>query len=188
MNSTKGQRSTFYIVLFLRYGILYGLYGLLFFLSGFGLWYSPKKMKEWLITLNNRLVRSLTVKKKYNNILLLLPHCLQYADCPHKVTFHINNCRRCGKCQLKDLIQTAEEYSFDLFIATGGTIARRIVAENKPELIIAVACERDLFSGIRDALPLPVYGILNITPHGPCFNTRVSLDHIKQTIKMFYQR
>ncbi len=169
----------------LRYLVFYGLYPLLRLGSGFGLLYPKLKTQGYIIRLNNRLVRMQTGKNKFRNILLLLPHCLQYTECPYKVTFHIENCRRCGKCQLKDLIETAEEFDFDLFIATGGTIARRIVAQNKPELIIAVACERDLFSGIKDSLPLPVHGITNITPHGPCINTRVSMNQVQDALGKF---
>jgi len=41
-----------------------------------------------------------------------------------------------------------------------------------------VACERDLTSGIKDCYPLPVIGILNERPFGPCFNTIVDVSKI----------
>jgi len=56
---------------------------------------------------------------------------------------------------LKICCNLAEKYGVDLAVATGGTIARRIVVETHPDLIIAVACERDLTSGIQDTTPLP---------------------------------
>jgi hypothetical protein len=68
-------------------------------------------------------------------------------------------------------------------VATGGTIARRIVIEVRPDLIIAVACERDLTSGIQDTTPLPVYGIFNQRPFGPCLNTRVALDRVESVLR-----
>jgi Uncharacterized conserved protein len=70
-------------------------------------------------------------------------------------------------------------------VATGGTIARRIVVQHRPSLIIAVACERDLASGIQDTHPLPVYGILNSRPFGPCLDTDVALDRVEWAIKEF---
>jgi hypothetical protein len=72
-----------------------------------------------------------------------------------------------------------------LFVATGGTIARRIVKEARPEAIIAVACERDLSSGLVDTYPLPVIGILNERPFGPCINTRVDLRKVQEAITFF---
>jgi len=58
-------------------------------------------------------------------------------------------------------------------VATGGILARKVIVEKRPKLVLAVACERDLTSGIKDCYPLPVIGILNLRPHGPCFNTVV---------------
>jgi hypothetical protein len=116
-------------------------------------------------------------------ILLLMPHCLQDSECTVKVTHHVDNCKRCGKCAIKDLLELSEKYAVDLAVATGGTIARRIVVEKRPDLIIAVACERDLTSGIQDTTPLPVYGIFNRRPHGPCLNTQVSIDTIESVLQ-----
>jgi hypothetical protein len=48
-----------------------------------------------------------------------------------------------------------------------------------------VACERDLSSGIQDTYPLPVYGVLNERPHGPCLDTMVQLDHVEKALRMF---
>lgn len=118
-----------------------------------------------------------------NRILLLMPHCLQDRDCKVKVTYDVQNCKRCGKCSIKGLIELAEKYHVDLSVATGGTIARRIVIETRPDLIIAVACERDLTSGIQDTTPLPVYGVFNQRPFGPCLNTQVSLDRVESVLR-----
>ena len=70
-------------------------------------------------------------------------------------------------------------------VATGGTLARQVVKTIRPKAIIAVACERDLTSGIQDVFPLPVIGVLNERPYGPCFNTRVDINKVEETIKYF---
>ena len=70
-------------------------------------------------------------------------------------------------------------------MATGGTLARRIIVENRPEAIVAVACELDLTTGILDSYPLPVIGILNERPHGPCINTKVDIQKVKDAIASF---
>jgi uncharacterized protein len=48
-----------------------------------------------------------------------------------------------------------------------------------------VACERDLSSGLVDTYTLPVLGIPNERPFGPCFNTRVDLEKVKEAIAFF---
>jgi len=55
--------------------------------------------------------------------------------------------------------------------------------ETRPDLIIAVACERDLTSGIQDTAPLPVYGVFNQRPFGPCLNTQVAIDRVEAVLK-----
>jgi hypothetical protein len=82
-------------------------------------------------------------------------------------------------------MEVSRKYDVELAVATGGTIARRIVVEKRPRLIIAVACERDLTSGIQDTYPLPVYGIFNHRPHGPCFNTGLPLAEVEGAIRHF---
>lgn len=146
-----------------------------------------KKKKEQfqslIISMNNRLVRAEAPRTK--KILLLLPHCLQIDECTIRLTHNIQNCERCGRCEIKDLIMIAEENGLNLFVATGGTLARRIVKDARPGAIVAVACERDLSSGIVDTYPLPCIGIPNERPFGPCFNTRVDLEKVKEAIRFF---
>jgi hypothetical protein len=145
----------------------------------------PKeRVQHAFVAINNELVLSACRNGRApERILLLMPHCLQYSECPVKVTYRAENCKRCGKCPIKRLLELAEEYGAKLAVATGGTIARRVVKETRPDLIIAVACERDLTSGIQDTVPLPVYGIFNRRPHGPCFNTQVDLEAVEMVLR-----
>ncbi len=148
---------------------------------------SKEKVRASFIQVNNEMVSAQGDTYKANELLLLMPHCLQNSLCRHRLTYNINNCKRCGECNIAGLLDISEEKGIPLAIATGGTIARRIVVKNKPKLIIAVACERDLASGIQDTYPLPVYGILNQRPHGPCLDTWVALEKVRETIERFSQ-
>ncbi|MHB8709580.1 MAG: DUF116 domain-containing protein, partial [Desulfuromonadales bacterium] len=84
---------------------------------------------------------------------------------------------------ISGLAGLAERHGIPMAVATGGTLARKIIVERRPRFILAVACERDLTSGIRDAYPLPVIGVLNSRPHGPCFNTEIILDEVEQALQ-----
>lgn len=142
-----------------------------------------EKLQAIIIDINNHLIRK--EKPRARRILLLLPHCLQVNECDIRITHNIYNCKRCGRCEIKDLIEIADENDLKLFVATGGNLARKIVSDVHPEAIVAVACERDLSSGIADTFPMPVIGIPNERPFGPCFNTRVSLEKVKDAIRVF---
>ncbi|MBG0777340.1 MAG: DUF116 domain-containing protein [Desulfovibrionaceae bacterium] len=148
----------------------------------------PKEhVRNSFIKVNNELVLSEHHRYRPDQILLLMPHCLQWSKCDMRLTYDINNCKRCGKCPIKGLLGLSEVYGVHLAIATGGTIARRIVVQTRPRMIIAVACERDLSSGIQDTYPLPAYGVLNQRPHGPCLDTTVSLADIEAALARFIQ-
>jgi hypothetical protein len=144
---------------------------------------SKEKVQQSFVEVNNLLVKAKCSASKPQRILLLMPHCLQFNDCAIKITSDAYKCQACGKCRIKDLVMLAKKYDVHLSVATGGTLARRRVAESKPQAIIAVACERDLTSGIQDAYPLPVLGILNERPFGPCFNTSVDISKVAEALE-----
>ena len=55
----------------------------------------------------------------------------------------------------------------------------------RPKGIIAVACERDLTSGIVDVGEMDVIGILIDRPNGPCIDTKVDIKKLEEAI-LFY--
>jgi hypothetical protein len=148
---------------------------------------SREKVQQSFIELNNHLVRSNNHRTRPNKLLILLPHCIQDFDCQIKITGNIKNCEGCGKCEIKDLIELSEQYHVKIAVATGGTLARRIIVENRPEAIVAVACELDLTTGIQDSYPIPVIGILNDRPNGPCINTKVDIRKVREAISDFLE-
>ncbi len=141
-------------------------------------------IRQSFIAMNNSLVLSQKILVKADRILILLPHCIQLFDCEIKVTGAISKCARCGRCDIKGLSELGEKYHIDISVATGGTLARKVITEKRPKLVVAVACEGDLTSGIKDCYPLPVLGILNDRPFGPCYNTRVETPKIDEALKL----
>lgn len=146
---------------------------------------SKDAVKRSFIQVNNALVRALKDKIDSHRVLLLLPHCLQNYACIYKITATMENCRRCGQCVVGDLAKLAEKYDVVVSMATGGTLARRVIVETKPTAIVGVACETDLTSGIQDAYPIPVLGVLNQRPQGPCRNCTVDLGKVEEALLFF---
>ncbi len=152
---------------------------------------SREKIRLSFVKVNNEIVLGKCARKgqkiSADKVLLLLPHCIQNASCPHRLTLNPDLCKRCGICTMGTILDLRDRWGFSVVIATGGTIARKIVVERKPKLILAVACERDLTSGIQDTYPLPVYGIINTRPFGPCFNTGVDVQLFEQALELFVE-
>ncbi len=179
----KGKKISFFPQRWLKssLGILYSNIAYLSKLVHFDI----NKVRNIFTDLNNRVVLTNNKKTKPEDILILLPHCLQNTACSNKITSNIDNCKKCGLCIISTLIDIRDRYNTEMFVATGGTLARRIIKEKKPEAVIAVACERDLSSGILDVKKVPVIGILNERPYGPCINTTVNVKNIEKAIQLF---
>lgn len=144
----------------------------------------PKNdIRRIFVKLNNSYIYSNTYNFDTKDILILIPHCIQKNSCKLKVTNKIENCAKCGLCNVSDLIKLKEKIGINIVIATGGTLARKMIIENKPKVAIAVACERDLTSGIQDMSHIPVLGIFNKRPNGPCVDTCIDIHEVENAIK-----
>lgn len=141
------------------------------------------KIQQSYIEVNNNLVKSKKLMLKSDKIMILLPHCLQNADCPFKITMDVDNCQHCGNCCISEIIELGQKYNAQVKVATGGTLARKFIEDMRPTGVIAVACERDLSQGIQDIGALPVYGVLNVRPYGPCFNTSVDIAELEKALQ-----
>ncbi len=149
--------------------------------------YDKKTIRNAYAQLNNHLILSNHYAFKGEEIMILTPHCLQKSTCGLRVTQNPDLCRRCGQCNVDDLVGLKEKYGVELAIATGGTLARRKIMELKPKAIIAVACERDLISGLQDVKDLPVLAIVNRRPEGPCVNTEMDIEKVELGIRHFLE-
>ena len=143
------------------------------------------EVRRAFIAMNNQLVLGEARKVHPQKLLILLPQCIQNHECGVRITGNVKNCKACGRCKIKNLVELSEKYHVAISVATGGTLARKLVVDKKPEMIIGVACERDLTSGIQDTYPIPVYGILNKRPNGPCYDTDVDLELVERGMAAF---
>ena len=149
----------------------------------FGL--NRRQIERSFIAVSNQIIHQRKIRIPADRLLVVTPHCLQMADCPHKITRDPNNCKQCGRCDIGALVKLSQEIGFHFFVVTGGTLARQTVKKIRPKAVLAIACERDLTSGIQDVYPLPAGGVLNLRPQGPCYNTKVDLALVEKEIRSF---
>lgn len=147
--------------------------------------YNKNTISRAYTNLNNQLVLNEKYKFRGEEILVLTPHCIQKSFCPHKITNDIYNCKRCGRCDVDNLIALKEKYGFHFRLVTGGTLARKVIVELRPKAIIAIACERDLLSGLMDVKKIPILAIVNYRPEGPCINTQVDIIEVEKAVLHF---
>jgi hypothetical protein len=140
-------------------------------------------IRSLFIDINNLCVQSGNIRKSPDKVLLLLPHCLQDSGCGVKIAGDIKNCRNCGRCTIGMIKAMAEEKGVKAVVVTGGTAARAAIDREKPGIVLSVACERDLSIGILDVKSVPVIGVLNGRPNGPCENTTVDVGLLKDKLE-----
>jgi hypothetical protein len=100
-------------------------------------------------------------------LLLLIPRCL-------------------AKDILDGVLTVAGKYGIPVFVATRGQLARRVIRERRPRAVVAVACERDMVSGLHDvAGRVPVLGLTLTLPGGPCKDTRVDLVQLEEWVRTY---
>jgi hypothetical protein len=100
-------------------------------------------------------------------LLLLIPRCL-------------------SKETLSGVLEIAGRYDVPVFVATRGQLARRVIRERRPRAVVAVACERDMVSGLHDvAGKIPVLGLTMTLPAGPCKDALLDLPRLEEWVKSY---
>ncbi len=100
-------------------------------------------------------------------LLLLIPRCL-------------------SKAALDGVLAIAGKYEVPVFVATRGQLARRVIRERRPRAVVAVACERDMVTGLHDvAGKVPVLGLTMTLPAGPCKDTGLDLGRLEEWVRAY---
>lgn len=143
----------------------------------------PVKFKEWMIKQNNALTARRRIKVAPENLLLLLPYCMQWSGCSQNVREDVANCKCCGKCRIGEMKVLAEKYGVRCVVAGGGRRAVEEVRRPATCAVVAVACQKELVAGILATFPKPVLAVGNTRPKGSCLNTSVDPAAVEAAIR-----
>ena len=119
------------------------------------------------IAVYNRLAWAREWRVRANELLILIPRCLSRAA-------------------LDGVMDIAKRYNVATFVATRGAYARQAIRERRPKAVVAVACERDMISGLHDvAGRLPVLGLTMQLPNGPCKDASIDLVKMEEFVRKY---
>ncbi|MDH5680454.1 MAG: DUF116 domain-containing protein [Spirochaetota bacterium] len=137
------------------------------FVLGDLLKYNKDKLGNSFVKVANNFTMGTKKASGKERLLLLLPRCLT-------------------KESYQTIRSVSKEYNIEMAVCTGGEIARKKIKEYRPTAVIGVACERDLVSGIKDVGgKVSVLGLPNIRPEGPCKNTFIDINRLKEDIEFY---
>lgn len=104
---------------------------------------------------------------KTGELLLLVPRCL-------------------SRQTLDRVLDSAGRMDVPVFVATRGQLARRVIRERRPRAVVAVACERDMVTGLHDvAGKVPVLGLTMTLPAGPCKDAELDHETLERYMRAF---
>ena len=119
------------------------------------------------VAVYNRLAWAREWRVRANELLILIPRCLSRAA-------------------LDGVMDIAKRYDVATFVATRGAYARQAIRERRPKAVVAVACERDMISGLHDvAGKLPVLGLTMQLPNGPCKDASLDLAKMEEFVRKY---
>jgi len=127
--------------------------------------------RDWVenasVKVYNRLALLRKRKVGEGELLVLIPRCL-------------------SKATLDGVLGIAGKYGVPVFVATRGQLARRVIRERRPRAVVAVACERDMVSGLHDvAGKIPVLGLTMTLPAGPCKDALLDLPKLEEWVRSY---
>jgi hypothetical protein len=130
----------------------------------------------------NAVTRLRRTRCEPDEILVLLPSCLQCSECREKVSVDVDNCLRCGRCKIKDVLELCERLGVRCAVATGGRLAMKLAGDREIKAVVAVACEQELHEGMFGVFPKPSLGVINLRPNGPCTDTDVDMEELEEAL------
>jgi hypothetical protein len=127
--------------------------------------------RDWVENASVKVYNALAMmrgrKVQQGELLVLIPRCL-------------------SKDTLDGVLGIAGQYGVPVFVATRGQLARRVIRERRPRAVVAVACERDMVSGLHDvAGKIPVLGLTMTLPAGPCKDASVDLGQLEEWVRAY---
>ena len=146
----------------------------------------PVMKRSALVSVKNFFTRRRRRTYAAERVLLLLPRCLQWSKCKQRIfNDDFTECRRCGNCKIKTMLELAEEYGVQPFIAQGGRIAAERARSDDVDAIVAVACADELKAGVKAVLFKPVLAVYNKWVVAKCTDTDVDVDKVREAIEFF---
>jgi uncharacterized protein len=119
------------------------------------------------VVVYDRLALARERKVGADELLILIPRCLSRES-------------------LDGVLEIAKRYGVSAFVATRGQLARRVIRERRPKAVVAVACERDMVSGLHDvAGRVPVLGLTMTLPNGPCKDAALDLGRMEEFVRKY---
>ncbi|NLI62694.1 MAG: DUF116 domain-containing protein [Methanosarcinaceae archaeon] len=141
-----------------------------------------KLVDEILVEIQNA-VHLNKFKKADERKIILIPHCMRNRKCKARCDpLYGYYCKKCGLCNIGEIIEEAEKRDFKVFILPGGSFIKKIFKEYKPTSCIEVACPIELSEAMTIGSKIPVQGVY--LKNDGCFETVADINEIIEKMEI----
>ncbi|AFK21942.1 DUF116 domain-containing protein [Pyrococcus sp. ST04] len=121
---------------------------------------------------------------------IFIPQCLRNIKaCEAEFTEYGWICKKCGKCQIGEIIEYAESLGYrQFYIVPGGSLVKKILKDKVPKGeikgAVGIACWPELAEAAEklSSLKIPIQGIPLL--RAGCINTIVDVERVKEVLRL----
>lgn len=136
-----------------------------------------------LVTAQNARVQRHIARHPVRSVLLILPRCIRQPGCPVDVRGDLSICADCLRCPLGEVARLTARRGVRALVAFRSRHAFAMAREERPDLIVASACEDRLVKALRavpeiPALLAPLTGMAR-----PCVGAKFDLVWVTEQVR-----
>lgn len=141
------------------------------------------------IELRNKMNEYGYKKTPLNKRILFLPHCLRNSkECIAEYNDEGLQCKKCGKCQIAEIIDLAKEKGFEkVFVCPGGSMVKKIVMKHKPKAILGVCCYNEANMAFDSLQNAGIATQAALLLKDGCSNTKANIEEIKEKMALGFE-
>ena len=137
-----------------------------------------KELTTFFIKLHNTMNLRAFTAVPVDRRSIFLPQCLRSARCPAHLSPEGLKCKRCGLCQIGQMIDIMEGMGYGVYIVPGSSFIKRLIKKDHPEAIVGVGCLMEVKEGIEMADRMGLLAMGVVTLKDGCVETVVNWNDV----------
>lgn len=138
------------------------------------------------VQIKNNAMKEKVAEVDFRDRMVMVPQCLRHPEeCKSELGEWGYECKRCGRCDIDDIISIADELGYGkVYTIPGSSMAKKLLKKKNYQAVIAVACHSELVEGFEAAhvFEIPVQGI-PLKKEG-CVDTEIELDKVEEKLRI----
>lgn len=119
-----------------------------------------------------------------NERIIFFPQCLRSIECPSKLGPEGLQCINCGRCEIGNAKEKAEDLGYKVFIVPGSSFIKRMVKKYRPKGIIGIGCKFEVKNGLDMCSNIGVVGVGMELETSGCLATELNWEEFYKLLEL----